>query len=177
MRRMVAGETRDPLTELRRGVLEHCVLALMREKESYAFEIVRALSDAGGLVTKTEPPPDAFSESPIALAIDDDLLNQALFALWHGGALTNAAGVSTVVALSTPSGHVKPGRHRPWQEGCVWPGAASAPTAGHGPLQAGVCRPVVLPKVRLGHSAGALLPAAQKRPGGQGAGLAAPPTQ
>jgi PadR family transcriptional regulator PadR len=48
---MVAGETRDPLTELRRGVLEHCVLALMREKESYAYEIVRALSDAGGLVT------------------------------------------------------------------------------------------------------------------------------
>jgi PadR family transcriptional regulator PadR len=51
MQRMVAGETRDPLTELRRGVLEHCVLALMREKESYAYEIVRALSKAGGLVT------------------------------------------------------------------------------------------------------------------------------
>ena len=51
MHGMVAGETRDPLTELRRGVLEHCVLALMREKESYAYEIVRALSDAGGLVT------------------------------------------------------------------------------------------------------------------------------
>jgi PadR family transcriptional regulator PadR len=39
------------LTELRRGVLEHCVLAVVRQKESYAFEIVRALSDAGGLVT------------------------------------------------------------------------------------------------------------------------------
>ena len=51
MRRMVAGDTRDPLTELRRGVLEHCVLAVMREKETYAYEIVRALSDAGGLVT------------------------------------------------------------------------------------------------------------------------------
>ena len=51
MRRMVGGDTRDPLTELRRGVLEHCVLALMRQKESYAFEIVRVLSNAGGLVT------------------------------------------------------------------------------------------------------------------------------
>ena len=48
---MVVGETRDPLTELRRGVLEHCVLAVMRQRESYAFEIVRVLSDAGGLVT------------------------------------------------------------------------------------------------------------------------------
>jgi PadR family transcriptional regulator PadR len=51
MRRMVVGETRDPLTELRRGVLEHCVLAVMRQNESYAFEIVRVLSNAGGLVT------------------------------------------------------------------------------------------------------------------------------
>src|SRR5258706_1380368 len=55
MRGMVVGETRDParhpLTELRRGVLEHCVLAVMRRKETYAFEIVRVLSDEGGLVT------------------------------------------------------------------------------------------------------------------------------
>ena len=48
---MVVGEARDPLTELRRGVLEHCVLAVMRQRESYAFEIVRVLADAGGLVT------------------------------------------------------------------------------------------------------------------------------
>jgi PadR family transcriptional regulator, regulatory protein PadR len=51
MHGMVAGETRDPLTELRRGVVEHCVLAVMRQKESYAYDIVRALSEAGGLVT------------------------------------------------------------------------------------------------------------------------------
>lgn len=51
MRCMVAGETRDPLTELRRGVLEHCVLAVMRQQETYAYEIVRALSDSGGLMT------------------------------------------------------------------------------------------------------------------------------
>jgi PadR family transcriptional regulator, regulatory protein PadR len=51
MRGMVAGETRDPLTELRRGVLEHCVLAVVRQNESYAYEIVRSLSAQGGLVT------------------------------------------------------------------------------------------------------------------------------
>ncbi len=51
MRDMVHGETRDPLTELRRGVLEHCVLAVLREGESYAFDIVRVLSGAGELVT------------------------------------------------------------------------------------------------------------------------------
>ena len=48
---MVSGETRDPLTELRRGVLEHCVLAVMQQKETYAYEIVSTLARAGGLVT------------------------------------------------------------------------------------------------------------------------------
>jgi PadR family transcriptional regulator PadR len=48
---MVLGETRDPLTELRRGILEYCVLAVIRRNESYAYEIVRVLSDAGSLVT------------------------------------------------------------------------------------------------------------------------------
>jgi PadR family transcriptional regulator PadR len=51
MRGMVAGETRDPLTELRRGVLEYCVLAVVRQNESYAYEIVRGLASQGGLVT------------------------------------------------------------------------------------------------------------------------------
>lgn len=51
MRDMVPGETRNPLTELRRGVLEHCVLAVLRDGESYAFDIVRELADAGELVT------------------------------------------------------------------------------------------------------------------------------
>jgi PadR family transcriptional regulator PadR len=41
----------DSLSELRRGVLEKCVLAVVRERESYGFEIVRVLSRAGGLVT------------------------------------------------------------------------------------------------------------------------------
>src|ERR1035437_6767748 len=51
MRDMVAGETRDPLTELRRGVLEHCVLAVVLPNESSVYQIVRSLSDQGGLVT------------------------------------------------------------------------------------------------------------------------------
>jgi PadR family transcriptional regulator PadR len=51
MRDMVLSQTRNPLTELRRGVLEHCVLAVLREDESYAFDIVRVLSGAGELVT------------------------------------------------------------------------------------------------------------------------------
>ena len=50
MPRMVVGEARKPLTELSRGVVEHCVLALVRDEESYAFEIVRALGERG-LVT------------------------------------------------------------------------------------------------------------------------------
>jgi PadR family transcriptional regulator PadR len=51
MRDMVLGETRKPLTELRRGVAEYCVLAVLRDEESYAFDIVRVLAQAGGLVT------------------------------------------------------------------------------------------------------------------------------
>jgi len=47
---MVAGETRRPLTELSRGVVEHCVLAIICNDESYAFDIVRVLGQRG-LVT------------------------------------------------------------------------------------------------------------------------------
>jgi PadR family transcriptional regulator, regulatory protein PadR len=51
MHGMVHGEARNPLTELRRGVLEHCVLAVVRREESYAFDIVRQLAAAGELLT------------------------------------------------------------------------------------------------------------------------------
>jgi PadR family transcriptional regulator, regulatory protein PadR len=51
MRGMVLGEARKPFTELRRGVAEYCVLAVLRDEESYAFDIVRVLAQAGGLVT------------------------------------------------------------------------------------------------------------------------------
>ena len=39
------------ISQLRRGVLEFCVLALLRDTERYAYEIVHALSQADGLVT------------------------------------------------------------------------------------------------------------------------------
>jgi PadR family transcriptional regulator PadR len=39
------------ISQLRRGVLEFCVLALLRDGERYSFEIVRTLADAGGMVT------------------------------------------------------------------------------------------------------------------------------
>lgn len=45
MRGMVLGETKSSLTELRRGVVEHCVLALLARRELYAFDLVRALAD------------------------------------------------------------------------------------------------------------------------------------
>lgn len=39
------------ISQLRRGVLEFCVLALLRDGERYSFDLVRALGDADGLVT------------------------------------------------------------------------------------------------------------------------------
>jgi PadR family transcriptional regulator PadR len=39
------------ISQLRRGVLEFCVLALLRNGERYAFELVRTLSEAEGMVT------------------------------------------------------------------------------------------------------------------------------
>lgn len=48
---MVPGLSDGAMSQMRRGVLEFCVLALLREDERYGFEIVRALSQADGLVT------------------------------------------------------------------------------------------------------------------------------
>ena len=39
------------LSQLRRGVLEYCVLALLRDGERYAFELVRTLAEAESMVT------------------------------------------------------------------------------------------------------------------------------
>jgi PadR family transcriptional regulator PadR len=39
------------LTQLRRGVLEYCVLALLRERPHYGFDLVRRLGEADGLLT------------------------------------------------------------------------------------------------------------------------------
>ena len=39
------------LAQLRRGVLEYCVLALLSEEERYGFDLVRSLGDVEGMVT------------------------------------------------------------------------------------------------------------------------------
>jgi PadR family transcriptional regulator, regulatory protein PadR len=39
------------LAQMRRGVIEYCVLAVLREAEHHAFDLVRRLSDADGMVT------------------------------------------------------------------------------------------------------------------------------
>jgi PadR family transcriptional regulator, regulatory protein PadR len=49
--RMEPGETRSSLSQLRRGALEYCVLALLRGGARYGFDLVRALSEVDGLVT------------------------------------------------------------------------------------------------------------------------------
>ena len=51
MRRMEPGDARQLLPQLRRGVLEYCVLALLREGERYAYDLVHALAEVDGLVT------------------------------------------------------------------------------------------------------------------------------
>jgi PadR family transcriptional regulator PadR len=48
---MEPGGARNPLTQLRRGVLEHCVLSLLAEEPLYGFDLVRRLSDIDGMVT------------------------------------------------------------------------------------------------------------------------------
>jgi len=39
------------ISQLRRGVLQFCVLALLRERELYAFELVQTLARTDGMVT------------------------------------------------------------------------------------------------------------------------------
>ncbi len=50
MLRMVPDGARNTLSQLRRGTVEYCVLALLRDDERYGFDIVRVLSQADGLV-------------------------------------------------------------------------------------------------------------------------------
>lgn len=39
------------VTQLRRGVLEHCVLALLQDEERYGYDLVTELSEAGLLAS------------------------------------------------------------------------------------------------------------------------------
>jgi PadR family transcriptional regulator, regulatory protein PadR len=48
---MVAKESSNLMSQMRRGAIEYCVLALLRSRPMYGFELTRALSTAGGLVT------------------------------------------------------------------------------------------------------------------------------
>lgn len=48
---MEPGGARHPLSQLRRGVLEHCVLSLLVHEPLYGFDLVRRLSDIDVLVT------------------------------------------------------------------------------------------------------------------------------
>ena len=47
---MVPGNEPVWLAQLRRGSVEHCVLALLANEERYGFELARTLSDDSGLV-------------------------------------------------------------------------------------------------------------------------------
>lgn len=40
------------LAQLRRGVLEHCVLALLQDEERYGYDLVTELADAGLLASE-----------------------------------------------------------------------------------------------------------------------------
>lgn len=42
---------RSPLSQLRRGVLEFCVLSLLAREELYGFDLVRRLGEVDGMVT------------------------------------------------------------------------------------------------------------------------------
>jgi PadR family transcriptional regulator PadR len=39
------------LAQMRKGALQYCVLALLRERERYAFDLVRSMSELPGLET------------------------------------------------------------------------------------------------------------------------------
>jgi PadR family transcriptional regulator, regulatory protein PadR len=48
---MVPGETSHLASQLRRGALAFCVLAVLRDGERYGFELVRLLGETDGLLT------------------------------------------------------------------------------------------------------------------------------
>jgi PadR family transcriptional regulator, regulatory protein PadR len=48
---MVPGGDAKLLSQLRRGSIQYCVLALLRDEDRYGFELTRALAESDGLVT------------------------------------------------------------------------------------------------------------------------------
>jgi PadR family transcriptional regulator PadR len=51
MHYMVLGGTEKMLAQMRRGAIEYCVLALLRDQDRYGLELARTLAEADGLVT------------------------------------------------------------------------------------------------------------------------------
>ena len=52
MYRMVPSQTQERLlSQMRRGTLEYCVLAVLRDGERYGFDLVKSLSEVDGMVT------------------------------------------------------------------------------------------------------------------------------
>ena len=48
---MVAGKQDALLSQMRKGTLQYCVLALLADDERYGFDLVRALAETDGMVT------------------------------------------------------------------------------------------------------------------------------
>jgi PadR family transcriptional regulator PadR len=48
---MEPGEARKTMSQLRRGVLEYCVLALLRGRKRYGVELLRELGEVDAMVT------------------------------------------------------------------------------------------------------------------------------
>jgi PadR family transcriptional regulator, regulatory protein PadR len=51
MHSMVPDDASKLMSQMRRGAIEYCVLALLRRREWYGFELAQALAEADGLVT------------------------------------------------------------------------------------------------------------------------------
>lgn len=52
MQHMVPRQTEGRiLSQMRRGTLEYCVLAVLRDGERYGFDLVKSLSELDGMVT------------------------------------------------------------------------------------------------------------------------------
>ena len=48
---MEPGDATNLLTQMRRGALPYCVLALLRDEQRYGVEIIRLLAGVDGMVT------------------------------------------------------------------------------------------------------------------------------
>lgn len=51
MYRMVPAKDGSSLSQMRKGTLEYCVLALLVEQEMYGFDLAKALSEVDGMAT------------------------------------------------------------------------------------------------------------------------------